>query len=395
MLIRDEDKRETRFYSRVSREELKIDEAITKALIKVDQIMDMYGDGFVSPVTSENRYLHSANIGWTTGFWTGILWLSYELTMNPKYKQAAEKQVISFSDRLDQRVDLDHHDIGFLYSPSCVAANKITGDPGAREVALRAAQHLYDARYEQQAGIIRCWSGGKFDEDEYRFNMIIDSLMNMPLMEWAYEQTGHLEYRDAVQRHMTKAINHIIREDASTFHVYVFDEKGKPKFGETAQGYSHSSCWSRGQAWGIYGLAINYSYTKDEHILKVAERLAHYFLNRSPEDMVAYWDFEFTEGSGQLKDSSASAVAVCGLLELAKWVTNEEDKTYYRNAAEHIVKSLTENYASSPSSQDRCLLLHGVGSVPHDSGIDEGNVFGDYYYLESLVRLKKDWNCYW
>lgn len=395
MLIKDEGKREARFYSRANLEALAIDEAITRALAKVDQILEIAGEEFVSPVTSGNRYEHSENIGWTTGFWTGILWLSYELTMNPKYKEAAEKQVLNFSRRLDQRIDLDHHDIGFLYSPSCVAANKITGDSRARDVALQAAKHLYNARYEQQAGIFRCWSGGKFDEADYRFNMIIDSLMNMPLMEWAYEQTGFSAYRDAAQRHITNAINHIIRKDASTFHVYIFDEKGQPKFGETAQGHSNPSCWSRGQAWGIYGLAINYGYTKDKHVLEVAQKLAHYFLNRSPEDMIVYWDFIFTDGSDQLKDSSASAVAACGLLEMAKWVMNEDDKTYYRNAAEHIIKSLSENYASSPSSQDRCLLLHGVGSIPHDSGIDEGNVFGDYYYLESLVRLKKDWNLYW
>ena len=47
------------------------------------------------------------------------------------------------------------------------------------------------------------------------------------------------------------------------------------------------------------------------------------------------------------------------------------------------------------------LLLHGVYGRKSpcndciDHGIDECNLWGDYYYLEGLIRLWKDWNSYW
>jgi hypothetical protein len=36
---------------------------------------------------------------WTNGFWTGMLWLAYELTGAARYREAAERQVLSFHQR--------------------------------------------------------------------------------------------------------------------------------------------------------------------------------------------------------------------------------------------------------------------------------------------------------
>ena len=57
-------------------------------------------------------------------------------------KQAAEVQVESFLHRIDHKIEVDHHDMGFLYSPSCVAAYKLTGSEKGKEAAIKAADQL-------------------------------------------------------------------------------------------------------------------------------------------------------------------------------------------------------------------------------------------------------------
>lgn len=47
--------------------------------------------------------------------------------------------VASFDHRIRHKIEVDHHDMGFLYSPSCVAAYKLTGDAAARDAAISAA----------------------------------------------------------------------------------------------------------------------------------------------------------------------------------------------------------------------------------------------------------------
>ena len=96
-------------------------------------------DGFYQPI--ENNY-------WTTGFWTGEIWLAYEYAKEKvpaeadALKQAGEVQVESFLHRIDNKIEVEHHDMGFLYSPSCVAAYKLTGNEKGKEAAVKAADQL-------------------------------------------------------------------------------------------------------------------------------------------------------------------------------------------------------------------------------------------------------------
>jgi unsaturated chondroitin disaccharide hydrolase len=212
--------------------------------------------------------------------------------------------------------------------------------------------------------------------------------MNTPLLFWAGSVTGSPHYAEAARRHSEQLRDHILRPDGTTYHTYYWDpETGEPLRGETEQGSADESCWARGQAWGIYGFALNHRYTGDESFRVAARRCADYFLDHLPADRVAYWDLVFTDGSGEHRDSSAAAIAVCGLLELGG------DR--YRAAAGRILGSLIERYAGRRPDSD-ALLLHGVYDKPKGIGVDEGNLWGDYFYLEALTRVTRPgWTNHW
>jgi unsaturated chondroitin disaccharide hydrolase len=188
-----------------------------------------------------------------------------------------------------------------------------------------------------------------------------------------------------------------VRPDSTTYHTYYFDaDTGEAKYGKTAQGAADESCWARGQAWAIYGFALSYAYTKDEKFLKTACELADYFIAHTPSDGVVYWDLAFGDGSGEEKDSSSSAIAACGLLEIARYLPKGEQRLAYAQYAEATVRALADQYTSRDLPESNVLLLHGVYSKPGGAGVDEANLWGDYFYLEALLRLAKpDWKMYW
>lgn len=334
------------------------------------------------------------NIGWTTSFWTGQLWLAYQWTGNEIYRQVAEGHLVNFRHRLDSQVDIDHHDLGFLYTLSAVVPWRLTGSALARETALLAAKALMN-RYIPTAGIFQAW--GRMDDPEQRGRTIVDCMMNLPLLYWASQVSGDEAFAQAAERHAIKSAASFFRPDHSTFHTYYFDvNTGAPLYGKTAQGAGDQSCWARGQAWAIYGFALSYRYTRNPVFLDASARAADAFLARLPADRVAYWDLIYSDGSGQERDSSASAIAACGLLELARWQPDQARAAAYQAEASQVVQSLAAGYSTMAHPDSNALLLHGVYSKPGGSGVDEANLWGDYFYLEALMRLSRpDWVVFW
>lgn len=372
-------------------------EEVTAAMDRVaDQVrcnMEYFGTRFPSSATRNQTYGVIDNIEWTDGFWTGLLWLCYEYTGDDAFKNLALKNVDSFLNRVEKRIELDHHDLGFLYSLSCVAGYKLTGSAEGRKAGLLAADKLME-RFQEKGGFIQAW-GELGARDNYR--LIIDCLLNIPLLHWAFLEAGNPVYRNAAVRHYEAACNNVIRDDASAYHTFYFDPgTGEPLKGVTRQGYSDDSAWARGQAWGIYGIPLNYRYVKDDSAFNLFKGMTNYFLNRLPEDEVCYWDLIFTDGSNQSRDSSAAAIGVCGIHEMLKYLPEvESDKNTYRHAMHCILRSLMERYTAPEIKPGNPVLLHGVYSWHSGKGVDEGNIWGDYYYMEALMRFYKDWNLYW
>jgi unsaturated chondroitin disaccharide hydrolase len=371
----------------------KLDTALQSVTKKLDKTIAAVGDQFPNEACEGGKWKPTDNVEWTTSFWPGQLWLAWEMTGEDKYRQAAERYLPSFAQRLDQRIETATHDLGFLYTLSCVNAWRLTGNETARQTALQAADILME-RYNPVAKIIQAW--GDLNDPEQQGRMIIDCNMNLPLLYWASQQTGDARYAQAATAHAQQAAKYIVRPDASTFHTFYMDVKtGEPRFGNTHQGYSDTSCWSRGQAWGIYGFLLTYLYTGDKSMVDLTRSLAHYFINRLPEDDVCHWDLALL-GTDAVRDSSAAAITACGLLELVKVLpVLDEHRAHYEEMALRIIQSLTDNYLARDDEPCEGLLKHSVYHMASGKGVDECCSWGDYFYLEALARVRQVWSLYW
>ena len=376
----------------------KLKKAAAIACERLAKMAREHGVSFPGGNSVNFKYQFAENKNWVDGMYTGCYWLAYKLTGDEFFRKEAEKQVLTYRTRLDNRVAVDDHDVGFGYTPSCVNAYRITGDKDARQTALDAAEYFYNTSYSHEGKfIIRAWKAWKLDNWTGGCRTMMDSLMNAPLLYWASEETGDPKYRLAGSGHTKTTEQYLIREDGSSYHHYQFDPVTcEPLYGITLQGNSNESCWSRGHAWGIYGFPTAYSYTKEEYLIKLHKDITYFMLNHLPEDLVCCWDFDFVD-SNETRDTSAALIAVCGMLEMNRYLPDDaEQKPIFESAAAQILESVIDNYTGDIGVDFDGLVHHVTGSKPHGMGVDETAVYGDYFYLEALARyLLPEVKHYW
>lgn len=379
-----------------------LEQAIKTATSIVKRNLSHYAAGDVYPAAYKNgRYkavkqADVINSFWTEGFWTGQLWLSYEATGDEAFRELGDKNVDDFYKRVVENNNIDwHHDTGFLYTPSCVAAYMLTGNKTAKKAAELAAYSL-SRRFRYKGNFIQSMLS-EIDEDKEFYKFIVDTLLNLPLLFWAAEETGNVSYRQKAEAHIKTTLRYAMREDGTTYHHVLMDNHtGEMIRGMTWQGAGDNSCWSRGQAWVVYGLALAYGYTHDEALLEPFYKVTDYFVDHLPADGVPYWDFIFTTGSDEPRDSSAAAAATCGILEMAKHLPADEPHMQrYLDAAANMLHGMVTTCAIPYEAEEEGLLAHATGAKPQGSSIDTCITFGDYYYLEALMRASRDWKSYW
>ena len=331
--------------------------------------------------------------GWTNGFWPGILWLMYYGTKQESYREAAEGLEIKMDAALygtsGRGVESLHHDVGFMWELISVAGYRLTGSRDARRRGLIAANYLM-SRFQPNAGYFVAWP-----EKEHEGWSIVDTMMNLPLLHWASEETGLSRYRDAAMLHADKTIANVVRGDGSVVHITVYDPQTGEKLETLAgQGYEVGSSWSRGASWALYGFALEYRYTKEARYLDAAKRVAHYFICSIMDDFIPRIDFR-QPAEPDYKDTSAGAIAACGLLEIAAQA-DEWDKPLYLNAAVKILRAL-EGKCCDWSENEDGILMHG--SLAYHWGGDEDKdynlVYGDFFFIEAVLKLRGMDICFW
>lgn len=376
-----------------------LDSVYEKLLVKMKAECERVGTNIPYTISEDGKY-HDITEGpydidfWTNGFWPGMLWQMYEATGDEAYKVTA----VGVEKRLDvllNDAEVVDHDVGFLFLLSSVANYRKTGEKESRRRSLLAACALA-ARYNLDGKFIRAWNGPRESEmakylggGDIRGWMIIDCMMNIPLLYWAAQELDDPRFYKIAINHARTAQEYIVRPDGSCNHIVAFDpDTGEYLTNPGGQGYKQGSSWSRGQSWAVYGFALSYRHTNDEAFLNTAKRCAHYCIaNMAVSDWLPLVDYR--QPAEPLKyDSTAAMITSCGLLEIANHV-DEEEARFYTEAAYRILRACDAKFGNWDPEQDS--IMNGGTFVYHDptgASTEVPIIYADYYLIEAILRLK-------
>ena len=321
---------------------------------------------------------------WTAGHYPGSLWYLYEATGDGFFKDRATV----WTEILEPNKTVDsNHDVGFITYCSFGNARRILKTDRYDAILAETAASLA-RRFSESLGLLRSW--GEKDETK-EFLVIPDNMMNLELLEAVSRFSGEARFDRIARSHANVTMKHHFRADGGTYHVLNYDQRpgflGAVQEIRRGQGRSCETAWSRGQSWAIYGYTMMYRFTKDPAYLTFAQKVSDYAINHPnmPADGVPYWDFG---APGEERDTSAASVMASGLLELADFVGGGKGSAYRAFAVKQLLSLASSAYFSEGDEIGHFLLKHGVGHKPGGSEIDTPLDYGDYYFLEALLRLE-------
>ena len=318
---------------------------------------------------------------WTSGFFPGSLWYLYEYTQAPEWKEAA----LRYTAMLEQiRHYTGNHDIGFMLYCSYGNGLRLANPPGYKEVLLDGAAALC-TRFVPRLGMIRSW-------DNYTNPVIIDNMMNLELLMWASRQSGDKRFSDVALSHADQTDRRHFRPDNSAYHIVDYNPVNGKIIGYYAgQGASADAPWARGQSWGMYGFTLMYREARKPEYLARALKSADFLVNHPhlPADKIPYWDYEAAEIPHAPRDASAAAIMASALLELSNFAEASRAARYRDTAIRQLLTLSSPAYRAPVGENGNFILKHGVGHLPGNSEIDVPLNYGDYYYLEGLLRFKR------
>ena len=375
-------------------------EQLRERVFAVAQVQAMYLDSLLAvmagpdrpsrdwlcPRTFQGDTLVTSDVGWwCSGFYPGVLWLTYMDTDDIAFRELAIKHTLPLAGLLERETD---HDIGFQLMSgfglwfSVDKVNPREDDALSRteiQAILRKGAAKLADRFVPSAGVIRSWNWG-----EWNIPVIIDNMMNLELL-MVYGD------REVAEKHaLTTAKNHF-REDGTTFHLVDYADDGSVLGRQTVQGYADESAWARGQAWALYGYAMMARHEKKDEELanafyRVAAKLENWLYAHLPEDGIPYWDFSQSD----YRDASAGAIIACGLLEMWRLRDCPADDPALA-MAERILRTLASpEYLAEPRTNGGFLLKHSVGNIPGHSEVDVPLTYADYYFLEALTLFPSE-----
>lgn len=324
-----------------------------------------------------------AATNWVSGFFPGSLWYMYEYSNDEKFKEAAIKWTEAVS---ENQYNTGTHDVGFIINCSYGNGLRLTNNETYKPVIVQTAKSLM-TRYTETVGCTKSWDWSK----EWQFPVIIDNMMNMELLFEASKLSGDESFKLGAIDHSRTTLENHFRPDNSSFHVVDYDpETGVVLEKVTHQGISAESAWSRGQAWGLYGYTVCFRETKSKDFLNQADKIAAFMMShpRTPEDLIPYWDYDAPGIPNEPRDASAAAIMASALLELSTYSENNSDK-YFSYAEKLLISLSSDEYLAKPGTNNNFLLKHCTGHKTVDSEVDGPLIYGDYYFLEALLRYKK------
>ena len=361
----------------------KVDEKMSKVTLRS---RDKLADG----VDASFSHKSVRALTWTSGFWGGLNVMLYNYTKNPAYLITAKRSEELLDEALGNFEEL-YHDVGFMWHILSGALYRLTGSEDSKNRNLMAASALFSrfVMYEDApGGFIRAWNHPWQGLPVENFS-IIDCLMNLPILYWASDLTKDDRFTRLAKAHADMALRDHLRPDGSVVHIVEHDRNsGEVVATHGGQGYAVGSSWSRGQAWGLYGFTLSYLHTGEERYLDAAKKIANYFIANCSDDWLPRVDFR-APSEPVLYDSTAGACAACGLIELAK-ALSEGEGGVYMNAAINILKALEKNFMDYNPDHDNVL---GYGTVLYPNKPEQWRVvhisiiYADYFFTEAILKL--------
>ncbi len=371
--------------SHINNDELKvrIDHALQTAIDQYKGMILAAKDSSL-PRTVENNKLKSVGIyDWTSGFFPASLWYLCQYFNDAVFLNAAKKYTQLLK---PLQYVINTHDLGFMVYCPFGNGYKIAGDTSYLSVIENASKSLI-SRYNPKVGLIKSW-----DNKEWQYPVIIDNMMNLEMLCETSKFTHNPVFRNIAINHANKTMANHFRPDYSSFHLVNYDTiTGGVINKQTVQGYSDGSAWSRGQSWGLYGYTMMFRETGDSAYLDQAVNIAKFLMHNPnmPDDGIPYWDYNAPKIPNEPRDVAAAAIMASALIELSNYAP---DKDFLEFAKKIVFNLSSEKYLAQPGTNHNFILMHATGHLPANSEIDVPIIYADYYYIESLLRLKNKLN---
>jgi len=102
---------------------------------------------------------------------------------------------------------------------------------------------------------------------------------------------------------------------------------------------------------------------------------------------VTYWDFKAPGIPNEERDTSAAAIFASAFLELSSYAPADRAQAYRSFAVRSLLALVSPEYFANVGENGGFLLMHGVANKPGGVSVDAALNYGDYYFLEALVRF--------
>jgi len=347
---------------------------------QLDHLLASYPDRFPMYTTQGKWDVHGKSwTNWCEGFLCGQLWLLYQHTNEPTWREKAEHYCRLIEPR---KIDRTVHDLGFLFWPSWKRWNDMSGDSAQNAVVIQAGKTLA-LRYQEKGGYLCSFLG----ED----SLFIDIMMNVGIIFYAASQLGDSNLARIAHQHCMTTRKCLVRGDGSTTHEGIFDlQTGQFLCQSTQQGWRSDSSWARGLSWALYGFSTVYEMTADARFLATAELCAGYYLEHTPQHGVPPNDWDEPHPTIPF-ESSAAAIAASGLLDLARLCPDADRSKRYHQASLRILDTLcTPEFLAVSTPGWEGLLKHGIYHQRKGLGVDESVMWGDYFLMEAMSKVSHD-----
>jgi hypothetical protein len=362
-----------------------VNEQLEFAEVQYLQLFDKTRDSLSLPRTTDvtGNLVMAGSDWWTSGFIPGTFWYLYENSKDTAFRSAAQ----NYTSRVEkEQYNTTTHDLGFMLYCSFGNGYRLTSDTAYKRIMINGAHSLI-TRFRPETGCIQSWEAS----EKWQCPVIIDNMMNLEFLLWATRVTGDSTFYRISITHSDTTIKNHFRDDFSSYHVVNYDTiSGRVINKQTAQGAADESAWARGQAWALYGYTMMYRETKIKRYLDQAVGIANFILHHPnlPADKVPYWDFNAPNIPDEPRDASSASIICSALIDLSLFVDSGLSKEYMEVAQMQVRSLSSPAYRAEKGTNGGFILKHSVGSIPHNSEIDVPLTYADYYFVESLVKMK-------